>query len=157
MPSPYSCAAKLTAPCGGGKSGAESWDLTDQQVKMLTEDHIRHVLLTVVRSPAVSARWNNRLQALAEKMPHAIPVNISSDPRHGAGKAAVEFKSEAASVSKWPEGLGLAATFDEEMVRDYGCAVAAEYRALGIAGDPAPVLDSFGSRWRATARTGLWT
>lgn len=84
-------------------------------------------------------------------------MNISSDPRHGAGKAAVEFKSEAASVSKWPEGLGLAATFDEEMVRDYGCAVAAEYRALGIAGDPAPVLDSFGSRWRATARTGLWT
>lgn len=84
-------------------------------------------------------------------------MNISSDPRHGAGKAAVEFKSEAASVSKWPECLGLAATFDEEMVRDYGCAVAAEYRALGIAGDPAPVLDSFGSRWRATARTDPWT
>ena len=129
----------------GGKpfaeSGAEPWDLTDQQVKMLTEDHIRHVLLTVVRSPAVSARWNNRLQALAEKMPHAIPVNISSDPRHGAGKAAVEFKSEAASVSKWPEGLGLAATFDEEMVRDYGRAVAAEYRALGIATALGPQID----------------
>ncbi len=129
----------------GGKpfagSGRNPWDLTDQQVKMLTEDHIRHVLLTVVQSPAVSARWNNQLQALAESMPHAIPVNISSDPRHGAGKAAVEFKSEAAAVSKWPEGLGLAATFDDDMVRSYGKAVAAEYRALGIATALGPQID----------------
>ena len=129
----------------GGKpfseSGAQPWDLTVGQKRMLTEDHIRHVLLSVVSSPAVSARWNNRLQALAESLPHAIPVNISSDPRHGAGKAAVEFKSEAAAVSKWPEGLGMAATFDDDLCRDFGAAVAKEYRALGIATALGPQID----------------
>ena len=123
------------------ESGKKAWELTDQQIKMLTDDHIRHVLLTVVESTATSARWNNAMQALAERMPHAIPVNISSDPRHGAGKAAVEFKSEAASVSKWPEGLGMAATFDPEMCRDFGRAVSEEYRALGIATALGPQID----------------
>ena len=129
----------------GGKpfaeSGADPWDLTDGQIKMLKQDRIRHVLLTVVENAATSARWNNRLQALAESLPHAIPVNISSDPRHGAGKASVEFKSEAADVSKWPEGLGMAATFDPALCREFGAAVAKEYRALGIATALGPQID----------------
>ena len=123
------------------ESGKNAWDLTDQQKKMLETDRIRHVLLTTVESAATSARWNNALQTLAEKLPHAIPVNISSDPRHGAGKAAVEFKSEAASVSKWPEGLGLAATFDPKICYAYGTAVSEEYRALGIATALSPQID----------------
>ena len=129
----------------GGKpfaqSGANAWDLTDGQIKMLTENRIRHVLLTVVDGAATAARWNNQLQTLAERLPHAIPVNISSDPRHGAGKAAAEFKSEAADVSKWPEGLGLAATFDPELCREFGAVTAKEYRALGIATALGPQID----------------
>ena len=148
----YSAHQMVPAPPAGpfpgfydGKPFAESgkapWDLTDQQKKMLETDRIRHVLLTTVQSAATSARWNNQLQTLAERLPHAIPVNISSDPRHGAGKAAVEFKSEAAAVSKWPEGLGLAATFDPKVCYAYGTAVSEEYRALGIATALSPQID----------------
>ena len=123
------------------RSGKEPWALTDQQKKMLMEDHIRHVLIMMIGNATMAAKWNNNLQALAESLPHGIPVNISSDPRHGAGKASAEFKSEAADVSKWPEGLGLAATFSEEMCRAYGEAVAKEYRALGITTALSPQID----------------
>ena len=81
------------------------------------------------------------MQAFVEKLPHGIPVNISSDPRHGAGKAAAEFKSQANEVSKWPEGLGLASTFDPEVCRAYAETVATEYRALGIATALSPQID----------------
>ena len=39
--------------------------LTDQQRKFLTEDHLRHVLLTSVENPEGGARWNNNVQSLA--------------------------------------------------------------------------------------------
>jgi len=70
----------------GGKafeeSGAAPSDLSDQQQKFLTEDHLRHVLITSVTSPAVAATWNNNAQQLVEGLGLGIPVNTSSDPRH---------------------------------------------------------------------------
>ena len=45
------------------ESGAKSSDLTDQQKKFLTDDNLRHVLITSVESPAVAAQWNNNAQA----------------------------------------------------------------------------------------------
>ena len=123
------------------ESGKEPFSLTDQQKKMLTQDHIRHILIMLISNAEMAAKWNNNLQALAESLPHSIPVNISSDPRHGAGKASAEFKSQAADVSKWPEGLGLAATFSEDLCRAYGEAVSREYRALGITTALSPQID----------------
>lgn len=123
------------------ESGKNAWDLTDQQQKILTEDHIRHILIAGICDAETAAKWSNQMQAYVEKLPHGIPVNISSDPRHGAGKAAVEFKSQANEVSKWPEGLGLASTFDAEVCRAYAETVATEYRALGIATALSPQID----------------
>lgn len=123
------------------ESGKEGWDLTDQQQKILSQDHIRHILIASIKDAEMAAKWSNNMQAYVEKLPHSIPVNISSDPRHGAGKAAVEFKSQANEVSKWPEGLGLASTFDPEVCRSYAETVATEYRALGIATALSPQID----------------
>lgn len=123
------------------ESGKEAWDLTDQQLKMLETDHIRHILVATIRDAYTTAKWSNRMQAYAESLPHGIPINVSSDPRHGAGKAAVEFKSEAKSVSKWPEGLGLASTFDAKICKSYAETVATEYRALGITTALSPQID----------------
>ncbi|CAH8770692.1 hypothetical protein H7S4_003427 [Paenibacillus dendritiformis] len=68
----------------GGKayeeSGANPWDLTDEQIKFLTEDHVRHILVTSVESPVTSARWSNAVQAFAEGTGLGIPANNSSDP-----------------------------------------------------------------------------
>lgn len=129
----------------GGKSleesGAEPWALTDQQKKFLETDHVRHVLAMGLRDAEVAAKWNNELQAFAESQPHGLPVNISSDPRHGASKAGAEYKSGDGQTSKWPEGLGIAATFDPELCRSHAGILREEYRALGIATALSPQVD----------------
>ena len=121
--------------------GAEEWELTDQQSKFLTKDHVRFVLATELKNGEVASKWSNELQKLCEDMPHCIPANISTDPRHGAGKASAEFKTQAKGVSKWPHGLGLAATFSPELVREFARTAAAEYRALGITTELGPQID----------------
>jgi beta-glucosidase len=64
------------------ESGARPYDLSDAQIKFLTEDNLRHVLITMVESPEVAARWNNKVQALCEGTGLGIPANNSSDPRN---------------------------------------------------------------------------
>jgi beta-glucosidase len=129
----------------GGKpfpeSGAREWDLSDQQKKFLTEDNVRHVLVTKVASPEVAARWNNGLQALAESIGLGIPANNSSDPRNGID-ASKEFNMGAGgNISMWPEEIGLAATFDPDIVKRFGEIASREYRALGIATALSPQID----------------
>lgn len=123
------------------QSGKDISDLTDEQVKFLVEDAVRHVLITVVDSPLVAAKWNNNAQSLAEESEHGIPVNISTDPRHTPVSDA-EFNAGAGgSISYWPEPLGLAATFSPEIVEDFGKIAACEYRALGISTALSPQID----------------
>lgn len=116
-------------------------DLTDEQIHFVKNEKIRNILLTVTQSAATSARWNNRLQTLAENSPLGIPVCISSDPRHAAGKKTAEFAGTGTDVSRWPEGLGLAATFDPELVKEFASIAAKEYRALGISQALGPQID----------------
>lgn len=58
----------------GGKSfeqsGAKAWELTDQQKKFLTEDHLRHVLVMLLRtSPWIwSPMW----------IPREMPMILAS-------------------------------------------------------------------------------
>ncbi len=130
----------------GGKafpeSGAKAWELTDQQKAFLTKDNIRHVLATGLENAATAACWNNEMQALAESMPLGVPVNTSSDPRHGAQTSGAEYKGGAgADVSKWPEGLGMSATFSPELCERFGQIASKEYRALGIATALSPQID----------------
>lgn len=129
----------------GGKSLAESgcdpWVLTDQQKTFLEEDHVRHVLAAGLENAEIAAKWNNGMQAYAESQPHGLPVNISTDPRNGASQAGAEYKSGGGQTSKWPEGLGIAATFDPNLCEDYAQIISREYRALGIATALSPQVD----------------
>lgn len=129
----------------GGKSyqesGAEPYDLSDAQIEFLTNDNLRHVLITQVESPETAARWNNNTQALVEGLGLGIPVNNSSDPRHGT-RAETEYNAGAGGeISLWPGSLGLAATFDPEVVKQFGGIASDEYRALGIATALSPQID----------------
>jgi len=117
------------------------WQLTDEQNEFLEKENIRHVLLMRVDNADVAARWNNQLQELAESLPWGIPVNISSDPRHGASDAGAEFKSASVNFSKWPEGIGMSATFSPELCKKFAKIVAKEYRALGICTALGPQID----------------
>ena len=136
------------------ESGAEAWALTDQQKKFLKEDHLRHVLAMLLKDAKTAARWNNEMQAFAESQPHGIPVNISSDPRNGASSAGAEYKSGGGQTSAWPEGLGIAATFDPELCREYASIIRREYRALGIVTALSPQVDlGTEPRWLRIADT----
>ncbi len=123
------------------ESGAKASDLSDDQKKFLRDDHLRAVLVTGVESPAVAAEWNNNMQAFVEGLDHGIPANTSSDPRHEA-KATTEFNAGAGGhISLWPTSLGLAATFDPQLVLRFGEIASEEYRALGIATALSPQVD----------------
>lgn len=129
----------------GGKpfaeSGANASDLSDAQIKFLQEDNLRHVLVTRVESPAVAAEWNNNVQAFVEGLGHGIPANNSSDPRNSASATAEYDAGSGGQISLWPSSLGMAATFEPELVEKFGHIAAQEYRALGIATCLSPQID----------------
>src|SRR4030042_5418744 len=74
------------------ESGADPSDLTDNQRDFLTNDNLRHVLITSVESPAVAAQWNNKVQALVEGIGLGIPVTNNLGPRQDEWSRA-EYKS----------------------------------------------------------------
>lgn len=123
------------------ESGAKASDLSDQQKAFLTNDNLRHVLMTSVENPTVSALWNNNVQELVESIGMGIPANNSSDPRHGANKDSEYNAGSGGAISQWPEELGLAATFDPAITEQFGTIAAREYRALGIATALSPQID----------------
>lgn len=153
--------AKGPGPFGGtygGKSYEESgvrpWELTDQQKKFLVEDRVRHVLVTGLQDTETAVKWNNRLQALAEGIGFGIPANNSSDPRHGTGSDAEYMAAAGEPISKWANGIGFTATFDPQIVKDFGKMGSKEYRALGIATALSPQIDlNTEPRWMRFADT----
>jgi beta-glucosidase len=123
------------------ESGAKPYDLTDQQIKFLTNDNLRHVLITTVESPEAAALWNNKVQALVEGIGLGIPSNNSSDPRHRSASDVEYNVGSAGQISMWPGSLGMAATFDPAVVKEFGQIGAKEYRALGITTALSPQID----------------
>ena len=81
--------------------------------------------------PASLAAESNALQAIAERTRLAIPITISTDPRHhfqyvfGASVSDGQF-------SQWPETLGFAALGDTTLMRRFGEIARQDYRAVGI-------------------------
>ena len=134
--------------------------LTPSQRSLLEEDHIRHMLIADVKDARTAALWSNAVQALCEAAPLGIPSNNSSDPRNYTnGTANVnnyrpepdgEFNpSSESDISKWPREVGMAATFDVDLMRRHGEIVSAEYRAMGITTALSPQADiSTDPRWR---------
>lgn len=129
-------------------------DLSDQQKQFLIKDNLRHILVTSVQSPEVAANWNNNVQALVEGIGFGIPANNSSDPRHGTVANAEYNAGAGGRISMWPGSLGLAATFDPELVRKFGSIAATEYRALGISTALSPQVDlATEPRWNRSSGT----
>lgn len=136
------------------ESGAKPSDLSDSQKEFLTNDNLRHVLITSVESPEIAAQWNNNAQALVEGIGLGIPVNISSDPRHRTRADAEYNLGAGGAISMWPGSLGLAATFDPEIVKQFGEIASVEYRALGIATALSPQIDlATEPRWNRVSGT----
>ncbi|NAP01133.1 beta-glucosidase, partial [Halomonas sp. MG34] len=116
-------------------------ELTEDQTSYIVNDNLRHVLVTSLASPETAAQWNNNAQTLAEGLGLGIPLNNSSDPRHSSDSSA-EFNAGAGGdISMWPETIGLAATFEPDIVAQFGKIASREYRALGISTALSPQID----------------
>ncbi|MDR1445219.1 MAG: glycoside hydrolase family 3 C-terminal domain-containing protein [Treponema sp.] len=128
-----------------GQDGVDTrenvWDLTAAQKKFLKDDNLRHVLVAMIEDAPTAARWNNNVQAYVEAIGLGIPVNTSSDPRHTPAATAEFNMGSGGENSVWPDTLGLAASFDPELVRRFGEIASKEYRALGIATALSPQID----------------
>lgn len=128
---------------------AKPFELTDQQKEMLQKEGLRHILAARQKDVETAVKWSNGLQSLAESLPHGIPVNIATDPRHRVQSGdEVEFRNSSSQISKWPEGVGMAVVHDVELCREYADIVSKEYRALGITTMLGPQIDlSTDPRW----------
>ena len=81
--------------------------------------------------PDIMARFNNNMQKIAERMRLGIPITIATDPRHSAeNNPGTSILTSA--FSAWPNPLGLAATRDTLLVREFGDIARQEYRAVGL-------------------------
>lgn len=131
-----------------------SSELTASQKEFFEKDNLRHVLITSVKDPETAAKWNNNAQALSEKLGLGIPSNTSSDPRHGTDASAEYNEGAGGKISMWPSSLGMAATFDPEIVGEFGKIASKEYRALGIATALSPQVDlATDPRWSRVSGT----
>lgn len=121
----------LEGPGQIAKSGTE---------QVVLGKHLSHFNVHGLESAEAAATWNNRLQQLAERTPHGVPVTVSTDPRHGATQNA-GASWETGFFSLWPEPLGLGAIGDEELVEHWAATVRREYAAVGIRAGLHPVAD----------------
>ncbi|MEH0420904.1 glycoside hydrolase family 3 protein [Streptomyces sp. B21-083] len=99
--------------------------------EVILDRAMNHFNVHRIEDARAAARWNNAIQRLAEKTPHGIPVTISTDPRHGFLEN-VGASFTAGPFSQWPDGLGLAALRDPDVVREFARRARDEYRAVGI-------------------------
>lgn len=101
---------------------------------------LNHFNVHALHDARMAARWSNRLQELACETPHAIPVTISTDPRHSvAQNAGTSWPSTF--FSQWPDPMGIAALQDSELVGAFFEIVRREYVAIGIRAALHPTAD----------------
>lgn len=101
---------------------------------------IKHFNIVSSVAPQAMARWYNHLQKMAERTRLGIPVTISSDPRHSRqGNIGAAIGTEG--FSQWPDPVGLAATRNVDLVREFGDVARQEYLATGIRAALHPMAD----------------
>ncbi|WP_335402334.1 glycoside hydrolase family 3 protein [Bacillus sp. JJ1533] len=101
--------------------------------KGILERNLRYFIIRDNPQADVLAQWTNELQEVAESSRLGIPVVMTSNPRnHINNNLAFGFAEASGVFSVWPGELGLAATRDADLVKEFGQIAAKEWRASGI-------------------------
>nr|MBI1231473.1 glycoside hydrolase family 3 protein [Cytophagales bacterium] len=101
--------------------------------KLVKEFHNRHFILRSNESARIIAEWNNKLQELCESDSLGIPAIITSNPRnHITSNASIGTSLDATVFTAWPGELGLSATRDLSLIRDFADFSRQEWHAAGI-------------------------
>ena len=108
--------------------------------------HFMHVGKTRGATPSeCAAAINEDTKRSIEASSHGVPVLQNGEALHGA---------QWGNATCFPQAIGLAATFDPELVYRVGCAVAEELRAVGVRQAFAPVINiARDCRWGRTEET----
>ncbi|HHP7242742.1 MAG TPA: glycoside hydrolase family 3 N-terminal domain-containing protein [Cyclobacteriaceae bacterium] len=108
--------------------------------QMVGQKYMSHFNIVQNLPKEVLAKWNNNIQKMAERTRLGIPVTIATDPRHGPGEnpGANVFTED---FSHWPTALGLAATGDSTLVKEFADIARQEYTAVGIRLSLSPMAD----------------
>ncbi|MCI4589557.1 glycoside hydrolase family 3 protein [Sphingobium sp. BYY-5] len=123
--------------------------------KEIADRKITSFITRLQVSPRRMAEENNKVQDLAEKTRLAIPVTVSTDPRHHF-QHVLGASSAGSGYSQWPETLGFAALRDPALMQRFADIARQEYRATGIQMALSPQADLFTEpRWpRGTGTFG---
>ncbi len=101
--------------------------------KGVKQNHLRHFILRANTSAGVIAEWSNNLQALCESSRLGIPAIVASNPRnHITTDASIGLSVGTTVFSRWPGELGLSATRDLKLVREFAETAAQEWAAVGL-------------------------
>jgi beta-glucosidase len=100
--------------------------------KGIQDRNLRYLIIRDNPSAKDLATWINELQKIAEDTRLGIPVVMTSNPRNHAGNLAFGFSEASGQFSVWPGELGLAATRDAELVKEFGEIAAKEWTSTGI-------------------------
>ena len=121
---------------------------------LVAEFRLRHFnLLGALPDGRQFAQWHNQLQRLAAEQPLAIPVTLSTDPRHHFTDNPL-MSIMAGPFSQWPEPLGLAAIGSEQLVHGFADTARQEYTAVGIRVALHPQIDlATEPRWPRISQT----
>src|SRR3954447_14125105 len=110
-------------------------DVLQEIRNLVLDQHITHFNLRGAikddLTPRAAAEFLNEIQDLASSSRLAVPVTMSTDPRHGPSSQ-LGIRISSGYLSEWPEPLGLAAIGDAALVEEFAAVTRAEYRALGI-------------------------
>ena len=102
--------------------------------KMMNQN-TRYFIFRENLSADVIANYNNQLQVEAEKTRLGIPAVIISNPRNHAEAITTMGETDLTKpgqFSWWPSPLGLAATRDLKLIREFAQIASKEFRATGI-------------------------
>jgi len=101
--------------------------------KAVTQYHLRHFILRVNTSTRTIAEWSNKLQALCEGDGLGIPAIVASNPRNHITKdASIGLSVGKTTFSTWPGELGLSATGDLKLIREFANIARQEWTAVGL-------------------------
>lgn len=101
--------------------------------KGVTQFHLRHFIFRANVPSRTTAEWANKLQALCESDGLGIPAIIASNPRNHITKdASIGLSVGTTTFSTWPGELGLSATRDLKLVREFADIARQEWAAVGL-------------------------
>jgi beta-glucosidase len=107
----------------------------------IINQHINHFNLYGNPKPERLAKRINNLQKIASRSRLGIPVTISSDPIHEVPKGGGVASFSLDGFSKWPSQLGLAASQNPSLVKQFAEIAREEYLAVGIRTALHPMAD----------------